>query len=112
MVDIDNLPENRKLIVLFRVEPGCLGPEGVEHIERFCEFAASAEKYGLPGYVSWRFEPRYDKNLPEISYCLNDKGLSPDKVERYLSVMGARTTELEDTLEQILTDLIDSYFGR
>ena len=30
---------NLQLAVIYRVEPGCLGPEGAAHIEGFCQFA-------------------------------------------------------------------------
>ncbi|MFT6898769.1 MAG: hypothetical protein ACJA13_003196, partial [Paraglaciecola sp.] len=33
------LPLYKKLTVTFRVEPGCLGPDGISHIEAFCKFA-------------------------------------------------------------------------
>ncbi len=33
---------NKKLTVLFRVEPGSLGPDGSEHVEEFCA------KHALP----------------------------------------------------------------
>jgi hypothetical protein len=33
------LPMYKKLTVTFRVGPGCLGPDGIDHIEGFCKFA-------------------------------------------------------------------------
>jgi hypothetical protein len=29
----------KKLTVTFRVGPGCLGPDGIDHIEGFCKLA-------------------------------------------------------------------------
>ena len=33
-------PTEKKLTIQIRVEPGCLGPDGKEHIETFCVAAA------------------------------------------------------------------------
>ncbi len=33
------LADDKKLHLLYRVEPGCLGPTGADTIERFCEYA-------------------------------------------------------------------------
>ena len=33
------LPQDKKLTVIFRLEPGCLGPDGEDHVEEFCKFA-------------------------------------------------------------------------
>ena len=33
------LDNNKKLLVTYRVEGGCLGPVGHTHIDKFCEYA-------------------------------------------------------------------------
>ncbi len=33
------LPDEKKLLVTYRVESGCLGPEGECYVSSFCEFA-------------------------------------------------------------------------
>ncbi|MFT7561913.1 MAG: hypothetical protein ACI93R_003845 [Flavobacteriales bacterium] len=60
------LPENKKLSVTYRVESGCLGPEGEARITEFCIFAQSELQSLDSDYVVWHIEPRADKLLPEM----------------------------------------------
>ena len=57
------LPEEKKLTVLFRLEPGCLGPKGVEHIDNFCQLAQKEFKSFHSDFVQWTIVPRIDKSL-------------------------------------------------
>lgn len=33
---------NVMLLILHRLEPGCLGPDGADHVEQFCQLAEKA----------------------------------------------------------------------
>ncbi|HHQ4480696.1 TPA: hypothetical protein ACSP1H_001176 [Aeromonas veronii] len=46
-------PIEKKLTIQIRVEPGCLGPDGKEHIETFCAAAAKIFAAVEPELVSW-----------------------------------------------------------
>ena len=35
----NRLPLYKKLLVMYRIEPGCLGPQGADYVEEFCVFA-------------------------------------------------------------------------
>jgi hypothetical protein len=106
------LPICKKLTVTFRVEPGCLGPDGIVHIEGFCKFAKK-EVAGLDsGFVSCVITPRYDKSLLEIEYKTNNKRLDHDKAEKYLRVFGKELDDFEEHLQDTLSILIDQYLGR
>ncbi len=47
----------KKLTIQIRVEPGCLGPDGKEHIETFCVAAAKIFEAVEPELVSWVLIP-------------------------------------------------------
>lgn len=106
------LPLYKKLTVMFRVEPGCLGPDGKDHIEGFCKYAKK-EVVGLHSdFIRWVITPRWDKSLPESEYKTNNKRLDHDKAEKYLSVFGQELDDFEEALQDKLAEMIDEYLGR
>ncbi len=106
------LPQARKLTVLCRVEPGCLGPDGKDHIEEFCDFAQTQVASIDSDFVIWNLVPRYDKTLPEMEYKISDKTLSHDKAAKYLTIFKKNLDEFEEHLNEKLSQLIDQYLGR
>ncbi len=83
-----SLPKEKKLTVTYRVEPGCLGPKGADHIEKFCLFAQKQVESIDADFVHWEIVPRYDKSLPEMQYQIGKKRLSHDKAATYLQLFG------------------------
>ena len=69
------LPDSKKLTVVYRVEPGCLGPTGRDNIEAFCDYANKELAPTDSGFVNWEIMPRYDKSLPEMQYLIANKKL-------------------------------------
>ena len=106
------LPLYKKLSVTFRVEPGCLGPDGADHIKGFCKFAKKEVLDLDADFVRWVITPRYDKTLAETEYKTNNKRLTRDKAAKYLSVFGKSLDEFEENLQDKLSVLIDQYLGR
>lgn len=106
------LPLYKKLSVTFRVEPGCLGPDGVEHIEGFCQFAKQQVAKLHSDFVRWRIIPRYDKSLPETEYKTNNKRLDHRKATQYLRVFEQELETFEEHFQDKLAELIDQYLGR
>ncbi len=104
------LAPHQKLKLLYRVEPGCLGPDGVDHIEAFCLFAG--DRIALPYYADCVFVPRYDKRKPEVSYSLAGKLLAREQLETYLSYFGSDPSLLEESLEEQLALKIEEFAGR
>jgi hypothetical protein len=105
------LPENKKLSVIYRVEPGCLGPEGESHIVMFCKFAQSALKTLDSHYIAWNIVARNDKKLPEMEYNLAGKKMNHTQSEKYLAVFNKSLDEFEGHLSDKLTILIDQFMG-
>lgn len=105
------LPKDRKLEVFFRVEAGCLGPQGEEHVVEFCESAQKAVDAIDADFVHWNIMPRDDKSLPEMEYKLNSKKLTHDKAAKYLEFFDKNLDEFEGHLHDKLALLIDEYLG-
>lgn len=103
------LSQEKKLTVLCRVEPGCLGPDGKDHIEGFCRFALSAMRLTHSSFVRWIIIPRYDKTQPEVQYLLNDRNLSDAQAAKYLEFVGKNAREFAIELDEKLASLIEQY---
>ncbi len=101
------LPLYKKMTVLFRIEPGCLGPDGKDHVEGFCTFAKKEVRSLHGDFVRWVITPRYDKSLPETEYKTNNKRLNHDKAAQYLLVFGQDLDDFEEHFQDKLSELID-----
>ncbi len=102
--------------MIFRVEPGCLGPDGENLIDDFCQFAQpridlqnTSERVSWTDLIICELSPRRDKSLPEVQYTINTKALSHDKAARYFALFNKRLEEFEHDLNEELSDLIDAY---
>lgn len=112
MVLPHNIPDHQKLTVLMRVEGGSLGPEGLSHLEKFCEFAqnkAISEQWN--GHL-WEFQPRIDITLPEISFKIGDKQLSQSQTEKYLDKFNIQLDDFTWNAADQVAILIEQYFNR
>ena len=81
------LDVDKKLTVTYRVEAGCLGPEGLNYIANFCKFAQSELQTLDSDYIVWNIIHRSDKALPEVQYGLVGKIIDTQKAEKYLSLI-------------------------
>jgi len=106
------LPQNKKLTIVFNVEPGCLGQNGMNHVEDFCQFTQNKIKSINSDIIIWEVLPRYDKSQPEIQYKLNNKKLSNDKAAKLLALFDQKINEIEVQLEDKIIILIEQYLGR
>jgi hypothetical protein len=104
------LPLDQKLHVLCRVEPGCLGPKGVDHIEEFCAFAEKELESIDSDFVHWEIVPRHNKKEAEMQYKVNNKNLSHDKAANYLELFKKDLDEFEEHLHEKLSYLVDHYW--
>lgn len=102
----------KKLSVLCRVEPGCLGPDGQHHIEAFCTLAQQAMKHFAVDLVTWTLVPRYDKTLPEMEYTVDNKSLSRSQVSLYFKTLGQDLDTFEEVFNDKLTAFINLYLAK
>jgi hypothetical protein len=105
------LPQDRKLTVLCRLEPGCLGPQGMDNIEVFCAFAQQQVAHVDADFVHWQLLPRYDKSLAEMQYKIGNKNLSHEQASRYLQMFNKNLDDFEQRLHDRLADSINAYLG-
>ncbi|MDX1451946.1 MAG: hypothetical protein R3183_05265 [Oleiphilaceae bacterium] len=103
------LSDTQKLHLTFRVEPGCLGPDGANYVDDFCAFAQTRFGDIDKEFIRWEITPRNDKSLPETEYRVNEKKLDADKAERYLRALEHNLDEVEDHLHSTLATLIDEF---
>jgi len=104
------LEQNKKLTVIYRLEPGCLGPQGPDHINDFCSFAQEKVQSVHSDMIIWKILPRNDKSLPEIEYKLNNKKLSREKAGRFLIIFDREIEVFEESFHEKIAELIETYF--
>ncbi len=107
-------PIENKLTILYRIEPGCLGPDGDQHVDQFCTLANKqvADNSALLNHiVTWVIEPRWDKTLPEMQFKLIRKTISHDQAATYLKTIGHELDSLESTLIKSITAQVNQYLG-
>lgn len=107
---MQSLPKEKKLSVLFRLEPGCLGPQGIDFIEAFCDFVN--QQLQQPYFSELVVVPRFDKTLPEWEYHINNRSLDKTKVGIYLSLFKTDKNTFEQQFEEQLTESIELFFSR
>ena len=103
------LTDAQKLTIIFRVEPGCLGPRGPEHVTDFCQYARQQLAALAANIVVWDIIPRHDKALPETQFQISHKNLSHAQAAQYLALFNMQLPALEATLQDTIAQLIDSY---
>lgn len=107
-------PIANKLTILYRVEPGCLGPDGDQHVDQFCDQAEKQITHNpefLNHIVTWVIEPRRDKTLPEMQFKLISKNISHGQAETYLKTAGHELEDLESSFIQSITSQVNHYLG-
>jgi hypothetical protein len=109
----DTLPlaEDNKLTVLFRVESGCLGPQGKDHVVMFCRVAQQEFQSLESGVIHWDIVPRSDKSLPEMQFSLAGKKISYAQAEQYLALFDKVLDEIEDDFDDKLAALIVKFLA-
>lgn len=105
------LDNHKKLAVTYRVEAGCLGPDGLNYISEFCLFAQAALQISDSDYMVWNVIHREDKTLPEIEYGLLGKSVNSDKAEKYLSLFGKTVEDFESQISEHLATLIHQFMS-
>lgn len=106
------LPTEKKLTILFRVESGCLGPEGRDLIDGFCDIAQNKIEQIESDYVHWVITPRTDKTQAETQFEIDGKLLTREQAEKYLGLFSIDIDDLETRLFENITDLVEEYLGR
>ncbi len=106
------LADDKKLTLLFRVEPGSLGPDGSEQAQHFCDQAQQQLVALDAGFIRWQIEPRFDKSLPELEYKIRNKRLSRAQAQQYLTLLAQDLDTVEDQLVTEIDRLIGEHQAR
>ncbi|BDX07553.1 hypothetical protein [Planctobacterium marinum] len=109
---VTQLPDDKKLHVLFRVEPGCMGPAGIDHIQDYCKYAQQRVQSLHAEFVKWEIVARMNKKLPEMQFRALNKNLTHDQAEKYLAVFGQNLEEFEEHLHDMLALLVDEFWEK
>ena len=104
------ISDDKKIQLLYRVEPGCLGPQGMEYIEGFCNYAN--QQISSPYYALYQFTARLDKSKAERQYSINGRLLSQQHAQVYLARFDTCIDEFEEQLDELLTQAIDRFLER
>ncbi|PCI71657.1 MAG: hypothetical protein COB38_05390 [Gammaproteobacteria bacterium] len=112
MNDKNLISDDKKLHVQFRLEPGCLGPQGLKHVNSFCLFAQKEFESKNNHFVKWEIIPRLDKSAPEITYKIRSKKLDIQQASKYLKVFNQKLSSFEDSLNDDITLMIDRYLSQ
>lgn len=112
MSNTQPLKTDKKLSVTYRIEPGCLGPEGSTHVVAFCDFAQKAFQGTHSNYTNWYIEPRDDKSLPEMEYSTMGKKMSDSQADKYLTLFDQNLDAFELELGKKMAALINDFMGR
>ncbi|WP_028022889.1 hypothetical protein [Enterovibrio calviensis] len=105
------VPDNMKLSVICRLEPGCLGPQGADKIDDFCEYIAQEMQALNTDHIALNVVPRNDKSLPEMQFNVLGKKMTQGQAAKYLSSLDQSLDDFEAALEGKLETLIDQYMG-
>ncbi len=104
-------PSNNQLSIIYRLEPGCLGPDGTEKIDAFCQIAQQHFQQNTALHIGLQIEPRFDKSLPEMEFALSGKKLNREQAQKYLDLFSENLTSFENELaDQLATD-IDAFLA-
>lgn len=100
------------LVLVYRVEPGCLGPQGSDHIDGFCDYADQHLSQSNLPHATLQLQPRRDKTLDEMQYQLSNKRLTDEQVSRYFQTIKASRDDFEEAVFKKIATLIEQYLGR
>ena len=106
------IPDNKKLTITYRVEAGCLGPDGLNYIDDFCVFAQQELKMQESDYTLWNIIHRADKTLPEMEFSLMGKIVDDTKANKYFSVFNNTLDDFEMHLIDNLSILISKFMSK
>ena len=105
------LTNDTKLMVIYRLEPECLGLVGHKKIHEFCHHVT---KNILPvdsAFIIWLLLPRLEDTEQEIEYRVNGKLLNQEQVIKYLAVFDRDYSIFEELLNESIMDQIEQYFS-
>ena len=103
------LAKDKKLTITYRVEPGCLGPQGSDHITMFCRVAQKEFEPVESDVITWDIVARDDKLLPEMQFSIDGKKITLEQAEQYLILFEKDLDEIEEDFDGRIAELIEKF---
>ncbi len=104
-------PSNNQLSIIYRLEPGCLGPDGTEKIDAFCQIAQQHFQQQTHLHVGLQLIPRNDKSLPEMEFEFAGKKLNREQAQKYLDLFNEDLETFEHELADQLALEINTFLA-
>ncbi len=104
-----SVADEHQLTLVFRVEAGCLGPDGADHITAFCQYAHKELLALDTEYLHREILPRQGQHQPELQYLINRKSLTRDKAGRYLKLFDTTVEDVESHIHKNILLMIEQY---
>jgi hypothetical protein len=105
------IPNDKKLMVIYRLESDCLGQVGNKQIHEFCHYVTKSVKPVDSDFVVWLLLPRLTPNEHEIEYRVDGKLMTYEQVVKYLAVFNREYSIFEESLNEAVLKQIDRYFS-
>jgi len=99
------------LQLMIRVEPGSLGPDGVDHVEAFCVVAEKVFAKVEFANLSFKVVPRYDKTQAELELFMNKISLPEQRARLVLDKLNVTFEQIEEEVMERISTLIDRFLG-
>lgn len=99
------------LSLIVRVEPGSLGPDGLNHVESFCVVAEKVFSKVEFANLTFKIVPRYDKTLPELELLMNQLTLPHQRAVMVLDKLNLTYELIEEEVMEHISKLIDRFLG-
>ena len=112
MTTNSSLPPDKKLTIIFRVESGCLGPTGHEHVDGFCDYAQKEIESTPSHFINWIITPRKNSSEEEMEYSINGKKLSEEQAKKYMALFDTDFDEFDHEFHDKIILFIEQYLGQ
>ena len=112
MKSVKTVPNDKKLTILYRIEPGCLGPDGKARIEEFCRFSEEKMRDLDSWFLNWDIQPRNDKALPEVQFQLLGKKISYQQASTYMELFDKNIELFSEDVDDEMANFIELFLKK
>ncbi len=104
--------QSPKLNINYYIESGCLGAQGEQKIQHYCQFLTQKLQHIYNDFCTWHVKPLSDLHQPHIQYFIAHKKLSDEQATRYLNALQKNKKKFESQIDDIVIHSIEDYMGR
>lgn len=100
------------LSVIYFIEADCLGAKGEQKIISFCPFLSQRLNQTKNSPCIWKAQPLIDRQKPHFQYFIIQKKLTSKQAQIYLQALNIDIKSFENSIDELVVDLIDEYLSR